>query len=45
MHEIVHILGICPDSFSHLDMLDLVMYNYNGFLTFIKSIIQFKLLK
>ncbi len=42
MHEIFHIIGVCPDSLSHLDLLDLVMYNYNGFITVIKNIILFK---
>jgi len=42
MHEFLHILGICPDSLSHLDILDLVMYNYNGFINTIKNIILFK---
>lgn len=42
MHDIFHILGLCPDNLSHLDILDLIMYNYNGFITTIKNIIFFR---
>lgn len=42
MHEFLHIVGICPDSLSHLDVLDLVMYNYNGFVSVIKNIFMFR---
>ena len=29
METILHILGICPDSFSHVDILDIIVTNYN----------------
>lgn len=28
MHEVLHIIGICPDHISHLDLLDLAVGNY-----------------
>lgn len=28
MHEVLHIIGICPDNMSHLDLIDLVVGNY-----------------
>ena len=36
MHEILHIIGICPDSISHLDILDVLMSNYHEFINSIK---------
>jgi len=29
MEQIFHILGVCPDSFSHTDILDIVVCYYN----------------
>lgn len=26
--EILHVIGLCPDSLSHIDLLDLVISNY-----------------
>jgi hypothetical protein len=28
MHEILHLIGLCPDSFAHYDLLDIVIPNY-----------------
>jgi len=28
--EILHLIGICPDSLSHIDLLDLICNLYNG---------------
>ena len=28
MHEVLHLIGLCPDSTSHLDLLDLIFSNY-----------------
>ena len=28
MHELIHIMGICPDNISHLDLIDLAVGNY-----------------
>ena len=28
MHELIHIIGICPDNISHLDLIDLAVGNY-----------------
>ena len=38
MHELYHIVGICPDSFGHLDLMDLVIANYCNFIDFLKYI-------
>lgn len=28
MHEVLHIIGICPDNVSHLDLIDIAVGNY-----------------
>lgn len=28
MHELIHIIGLCPDSLSHTDLLDLILAKY-----------------
>lgn len=28
MQELLHIIGLCPDSISHVDVLDLIIANY-----------------
>jgi hypothetical protein len=28
MHEILHVIGLCPDSLSHLDLIDLFINQY-----------------
>jgi hypothetical protein len=30
MHELIHIVGLCPDSLFHTDLLDFVVANYNN---------------
>ncbi len=30
MHEILHIIGLCPDSFAHMDLLDIITANYQS---------------
>ena len=35
MHEVFHIIGLCPDSFAHPDLLDVVVANYEN-LVYIK---------
>jgi len=29
MSEILHLIGLCPDSLSHVDILDIVSTNWN----------------
>jgi hypothetical protein len=42
MHELMHIIGICPDSISHLDLIDLAVGNYQNIQDIkIKTIIQY----
>lgn len=35
MHELLHIVGLCPDSVSHVDLIDLIVANYES-LSYIK---------
>lgn len=35
MHEVLHIIGLCPDSFAHFNLMDLIVANYEN-LTYIK---------
>jgi hypothetical protein len=28
MHEVLHIIGLCPDNLSHPDILDFILMNY-----------------
>ena len=30
MHEILHIIGLCPDSFTHIDLIDIFIANYEN---------------
>lgn len=30
MHEILHVIGLCPDSFAHIDLSDLIFANYQS---------------
>jgi len=30
MHEIFHIIGLCPDHFSHINLIDIVMANHEN---------------
>lgn len=42
MEHFLHILGICPDSFGHIDIMDIAICYYNE-LQHIISLIKFKL--
>ena len=42
MHELLHIIGLCPDSISHLDLFDIAVANYQDITDIkIKTIIQY----
>ena len=30
MHEILHIIGLCPDNFMHIDLIDIFIANYEN---------------
>jgi hypothetical protein len=30
MHELLHVIGFCPDSFAHIDLSDLIFANYQS---------------
>ena len=32
MHELIHIVGLCPDSLAHYDLIDFLVANYHNFL-------------
>jgi hypothetical protein len=36
MHEFIHIIGLCPDSLSHIDLLDILLakYQINPYINF-----------
>lgn len=36
MHEVLHIIGLCPDSVTHFDLIDLIVVNYEN-LMYIKT--------
>lgn len=38
MEQILHVLGICPDSISHADILDIIVCYYNEIQTVINLI-------
>ncbi len=38
--SILHILGLCPDSLSHLDLIDIFIANYNQIQTIIYNVIN-----
>lgn len=31
IHELIHLIGICPDNYSHLDLMDIVSIYYYEF--------------
>jgi len=33
MHEILHIIGLCPDSFAHPDLIDIFIANYESIIS------------
>ena len=37
MHEVLHVIGLCPDSFAHIDLIDVLVANYEN-ITYIKPI-------
>ena len=43
MHEVLHIIGLCPDSMTHFDLLDLIVAN-NPIMGYV-NVINFQNLK
>jgi hypothetical protein len=37
MNEILHIIGLCPDSLAHTDFLDIFILNYHEFINLINK--------
>jgi|DEB0MinimDraft_12_1074336.scaffolds.fasta_scaffold58364_4 hypothetical protein len=35
MHEVLHVIGLCPDHFAHINLIDIIVANH-------ESLIQFK---
>lgn len=33
MHEILHIIGLCPDNFTHPDLIDIFIVNYESIIS------------
>lgn len=44
MHEVLHILGFCSDSHSHIDFMDIISYSGLEKITFQINWIKFKFL-
>jgi hypothetical protein len=40
MHELLHFIGICPDSFSHTNLIETVITNYQTINDLINSNIK-----
>lgn len=40
MHELLHFIGICPDSFAHIDLMDIVISNYQSVVHFFNTNIK-----
>ena len=40
MHELFHIIGLCPDNLAHLDILDILMVNYQEFTNALLDIVS-----
>lgn len=36
--EFLHLLGICPDTLQHTDIIDIIILNYNELQTIINNI-------
>lgn len=30
MHKLLHVIGLCPDSFAHIDLLDIIVANFES---------------
>lgn len=47
MHELLHLIGLCPDNLGHIDLLDFIKYGVDpGIRLGIDTILKFfKLLK
>ena len=37
MHEILHFIGLCPDSLFHQDFLDIFILNYQEFINILNK--------
>jgi hypothetical protein len=37
MHELLHIIGLCPDSLAHIDLLDIFILNYQNSINLINK--------
>jgi hypothetical protein len=44
MHELLHVLGLCSDSFSHFDLLDFLMFDNTMLRSLLTNIKQVGLL-
>ena len=40
MHDILHIIGLCPDSFSHTNLIEMVVTNYQTVIDLLNSNIK-----
>lgn len=40
MHEILHFIGLCPDSLSHIDLIDIFICHHNQFINIVNTILK-----
>jgi hypothetical protein len=41
MGEFLHALGLCPDSMSHLDLLDVIIFQWNQLQLYFYTILSY----
>lgn len=45
MHEMLHFIGLCPDSFSHTNLIETVVTNYQTIVEVLNSNIKSYVIK
>ncbi len=40
-HQILHIIGLCPDSMSHIDLIDIYLNSQNNLFQLLSNIIKY----
>jgi len=34
MHEVLHVIGLCPDHFAHINLIDVIVANHESLIHF-----------
>ena len=45
MHEVFHFIGLCPDSFSHTNLIEVVVTNYQTVIDLLNTNIKSYVIK